>query len=152
MEAAIKSNPKALNLEAVKQNQTKVTLGFKCNPSVKLDLAQKADKLGLTLSEYVENLIMNSEKLFEKFKVQENEERERLTQEHTEIKGKIDFYENDLLKNLFKKYKNQTAEFKDESNETIKLKIVDIKNIFTIITSSFKIEQNENDSNSISIS
>lgn len=152
MEKAIKLNPKALNLDAVKQSQNKVTLGFKCNPNVKLDLAQKADKLGLTLSEYVENLIMNSEKIFDQITAQEKEEKARLTLTNKEQKEIIEFYENDFLKKLFEKYKNQTAEFKNDKNETVNLKIGDIKNLYTIITSSFKIESNETDPNTISFS
>ena len=130
----------------------KVTVGFKCNPNAKLDLANKANQLGLTLSEYVENIVVNSDKLFEIALQQENEEKAILIKTNNEQKEKIDFYENDHLKTLFKKYKNQTVEFTNANNETIKLKIVEIQNVFTIITSSFKIEQNENDSNSISIS
>ncbi|MBL0201320.1 MAG: hypothetical protein IPP81_14640 [Chitinophagaceae bacterium] len=149
MSEIIKSNPKALNLEAVKQSHNKVTVGFKCPPAVKLDLAEKAENLGITLSEFVENLIMNSEKLFEKFKMHEKEEKERLTLTIIEQKETIEFYQNDLLRNLFEKSKNQTATYKNEKNETLNLKIVDIKDIFTIITSAYKIENDETDTNAI---
>lgn len=152
MDETIKYNPKALNLEAVKQSQTKVTLGFKCNPNIKLDLAQKAQQLGLTLSEYVENLIMNSEKLFEKFQLQEKDEKAKLTQIINELKGEIGFYENDSLKRIYEKVKNQTVEYKNENNENVSLKISSIKSLFTIIINSFKIENNETDPNTISIS
>ena len=151
MNETINSNPKALNLGAIMLSQTKVTLGFKCHPNVKLDLAEKAHKLGLTLSEYVENLIMNSEKLFENFQLQEKEEKERLTFVNNQQKEKIDFYENDFLKNLYRKYENQMAEYKNENNEVVKLKIADIKNIYSVIINSFKIENNEPDTNTISI-
>lgn len=151
MEETYKSNPKALNLEAVMQSQTKVTLGFKCHPNVKLYLAQKAQQLGLTLSEYVENLIMNSEKLFEKIQSQEKGEKERLTKINHEQKVKIEFYENDFLKKLYDKYKNLIAEYKNEKNEKVNLKISDIQDIYTIIINSFKIDNNETDPNTISI-
>jgi len=151
MEETIKLNPKALNLEAIMQSQTKVTLGFKCHPNVKLDLAQKAQQLGLTLSEFVENLIMNSEKLLENIQLQKKEEKERLILTIQEQKAKLEFYENDSIKRLFEKYKNKTAEYKNDSNTTVNLKIVDIKDIFTIITSAFKIENDESDTNTISI-
>ncbi|MFN8307342.1 MAG: hypothetical protein U0T79_11240 [Ferruginibacter sp.] len=152
MEETNKSNPKALNLDVIKQSQTKVTLGFKCNPNVKLDLAQKADKIGLTLSEYVENLIMNSERLTEKYQAQEKEEKEKLNQTIKEQKDRIDFYESDLLEKLFDKFKNKTASYKDENDKPVNLKISDIKSLFTVIINSFKIKENGTDTNTISFS
>lgn len=152
MEETNKSNPKALNIDAIKRSQVKVTLGFKCNPAVKLDLTQKANKLGLTLSEYVENLIMNSERLLEKLKDQEQEEKERLTLINIEQKEKIDFYEGGFLKSLFSKCKNQYAEYVNERNEIVNLKINNIEDLFTIIVNSFKLQNDEADPNTISIS
>ena len=152
MNKEIKSNPKALNLEAVKLSNNKVTLGFKCIPYIKLDLAQKAQQLGLTLSEYVENLIMNSEKLFEKIKIREKEEKEMLTQIIEEQKKCLSFYENDIMKDLFEQFKNKTAEFKNDKNDVVNLKIVDIKSLYTVIISSFKIENNDTEANTISVS
>jgi macrodomain Ter protein organizer (MatP/YcbG family) len=57
------SNPKALQLNGLDTATRKVTIGFKCNPKIKLKLAQDACKYGLTLSEYVENLILNLEEV-----------------------------------------------------------------------------------------
>ena len=132
---AIKTNPKALNLDAIKLSQTKVTLGFKCYPKVKLDLAQKAQQLGLTLSEYVENLIMNHEKIL----VRENE---KLITTNKELAQRIDFYENDFLKKLYQQYKNQSVEYFDSGNQIINLKIANIQDVYTVIINSFKIKEN----------
>lgn len=129
-----RKNPKALNLEAVKLSHAKVTVGFKCYPKIKLDLAQNALELGLTLSEYVENLIMNHEKIT-------SQENEKLTATIKDLSEKIAFYENDRIKKLFKQYKNQTVEYKNSSEEDVKLKIVDLKDVYTVIVNSFKIKE-----------
>lgn len=53
----MKYNPKALNLEAIKNSEKNVTLGFKCEPELKLLLAEEAHEAGLTLSLYVKKLV-----------------------------------------------------------------------------------------------
>ena len=40
-------------------NQRKITVGFKCDPSLKLKLSNMAQTLGLTLSEYSESVMTN---------------------------------------------------------------------------------------------
>jgi len=40
-------NPKALNLDAIRSSSNKVTLGFKCSPTIKLELARQAQELGI---------------------------------------------------------------------------------------------------------
>lgn len=127
------TNPKALNLDAVKNSQVKVTLGFKCNPGLKLKLAENAVQLGLTLSEYVENLIMNYEKIGIK-------EKETLIRNNKELLERINFYENDLLKKLLAQYKGESVEFKNLQNETVNLKILVIQDVFTVMINSFKSE------------
>ncbi len=39
-----------LDIEAMNQAKNKVTLGFKCDPQVKLDLALEAEAKGISLS------------------------------------------------------------------------------------------------------
>ena len=47
------------NSETEKESQKKITVGFKCLPSLKLKLSEQAQKLDISLSEYVENIVIN---------------------------------------------------------------------------------------------
>jgi hypothetical protein len=48
-----------LNLDAVRESQTMVTIGFKCKPEIKLILAEKAIKSHTSLSNYISQIIEN---------------------------------------------------------------------------------------------
>ncbi len=125
-----KHNPKALYLDGLDTATKKVTVGFKCNPKIKLKLAQDASKFGLTLSEYVENLLLNIEG------TKQPEPKEIL-----EMKDKIVFYENDILKSMFKEYAGNEIQFKNANGEDLKIKIKDTKDIYTIIINSYKFKK-----------
>jgi chromosome segregation ATPase len=71
-------NPKALNLEGLEDEKNKVTIGFKCQAQLKLRLANEATATGLTLSEYVETLILTNG--------QNNQASEKLNLKEAEIK------------------------------------------------------------------
>lgn len=71
-------NPKGLNLEGLEDEKNKVTIGFKCQAQMKLRLANEATAKGLTLSEYVETLIMTNG--------HNNQAAEKLTLKEAEIK------------------------------------------------------------------
>ncbi|MEJ7821512.1 MAG: hypothetical protein WKF85_04280 [Chitinophagaceae bacterium] len=107
----------------------KVTVGFKCNPKVKLKLAGEASKLGLTLSEFVENLLLNLEN-----------ETQGGTMEIKNLKEQIAFYENDIIKKIFREYKGQTLSFQNPSGKDLNIKIEDPKDVFTVIINSYKIK------------
>jgi len=134
-----KANPRALNLEKIQQSKNKVTLGFKCNPEIKLTLANEAKQRGLTLSEYVENIIVNAVNE----KLQTKNETEKLTEIIKEQKERIEFYENDLLKKIYNENKNITAQFKNANGELIKLKISSIYDTYTMIINSFRTIKND---------
>jgi hypothetical protein len=129
-----KTNPKALNLSVLEETKHKVTLGFTCPPIVKLELAQEAKKLDITLSEYVEHLVMNRTNL----KPGSQEEIEKLNTILSEHKNRIEFYENSFLKALFLKYKGQSHEYTDASGKKNKLEIKSVQDIYTIVINSFK--------------
>lgn len=120
-------NPKALNLDVLKKGKAKVTIGFKCHPSLKLELAENAEKIGLTLSEYIESLVTN----YEKFAIKEKEG----------LIKKIQFYECDILKSLYELYKNKTVPYLNSKNETVNVTIKNVEDVFTIIINSFKISE-----------
>jgi len=133
------TNPRALNLQAIQQSKNKVTLGFKCNPEIKLTLANEAQQRGITLSEYVETIIVNSGNE----KLQTKTEIEKLTKIIKEQKTKIEFYENDILKKLYEQNKNTIAQFKNANNEIVNVKIASINDIYTLIINSFKTKNND---------
>ena len=119
-----KSNPKALNLDILKDSISKVTLGFKCCPSLKLNLATEAQQINVTLSEYVENIVANYDKTVNKVLKDQ--------------KSKIAFYENDVLKELFELHKQKTIEFVSAKGEKMSVNIESIQDVFTVMIHTFK--------------
>jgi len=125
-----KPNPKALNLDGLDSMSKKVTIGFKCNPKIKLQLANDAKIYGLTLSEYVENLLLTVE----------NHGKPE-TSEIIKLKNEVAFYENDILKSFYYQYEGQEISFQTPDGEECKIKIIEPKDIYTIIINSFKIKK-----------
>ena len=112
-----KYNPKALNIEMLSVHESKVTLGFKCNPKLKLKLALEAQAMKLTLSEYVESVISNHD---------------LITRKNIELQKRIEHYENDFLKSLFDKHKNTLIEYKNSNGESRKTEINSLQDIYTV--------------------
>lgn len=121
------NNPKALQLAGLDAISKKVTIGFKCNPKVKLQLAKDAKNYGLTLSEYVENLVLTHE-------YGKPEEMKQVI----DLKNALAFYENDFLIGLYRQYKGQELEFKTVEGLDLKIKVNEPRDIYTIIINSFK--------------
>ena len=119
-----KVNPKALNLERLKNMQSKITLGFKCSPKLKLELAQRAQSLGISLSECVESIVLANNEVN--------------VHEVQKMIDKIRFYENDILKEFFSSYKEQTIEFVNAKGQRMKITINSLQDVYTIIINSFK--------------
>ena len=55
------ANPKGLDLDSLRNTKKRVTLGLKCNPSLKLSLAEDAFKRGMKLSQHVEDLLQDNQ-------------------------------------------------------------------------------------------
>jgi hypothetical protein len=53
-------------------------------------------------------------------------------------KQKIEFYENDILKNLFTVNKGKTFEFTSAKGETLKVTVNSLQDVYTILINSFK--------------
>jgi len=122
-----KPNPKALKLEGLENMNRKVTIGFKCHPKIKLQLAGEARKAGLTLSEFIETLIqeLDTALLLEK-------------NENSKLKQDLAFYENDILMDLFKNYEKKEIKFANSKGENIKIEIKEPKDVYTVIINSYK--------------
>ena len=109
------------------QSNKKVTVGFKCNPKLKLKLANEAQERGLTLSEYVENLLLTLE------------ENKGVNQKQIDdLTDRLAFYENEILLTFYKRYKGQDIRFNNVDGETMEIRISDPKDIYTVLINSFK--------------
>jgi hypothetical protein len=128
-------NPKALNLDALEGKTSKVTLGFKCTPQLKIKLAEDAEGMGLTLSNYTETLIENAEELVE---VKTRQEIKSLTQTIEQLREQINFYESPKLKTLFKDLENQSATYFTSDGNEVNITIRTIGDVFTVLVNSFK--------------
>jgi len=125
-----KTNPKALNLDGLDEINKKVTVGFKCNPRLKLQLANEAKSRGLTLSEYVENLLLSLGDV------------DGLNQKEVErLKDQLAFYENSVLLSFYNKYKGQEIKFNNAEGDSIQVKVKEPKDIYTVLINSFKLSK-----------
>ena len=106
---------------------TKVTVGFKCDPQVKLKLSRNAMALGLTISQYLENIIVNME----------NVQKEHET-EVNDLKRTIAFYENPILLSLFNEYQGQTVNLTTADGGAMQIQIKSLSDIYIIIINSFR--------------
>lgn len=51
-----------IDYEAIENSTGKITTGFRCEPQLKLELANEAIELGIKLSEHLENIVANRHK------------------------------------------------------------------------------------------
>jgi hypothetical protein len=119
-------NPKELNLEKLLTEKNKITLGFKCSPNLKLKLAQEAQKINITLSEYVESIV----------EAHDNE-KNQLADKTKEV----EFYENDILKTLFTQNKGKSFDYTNSKGQKDNITIKSIQDVYTILIHSFKISK-----------
>ena len=126
-----------LNSRTEPKNQNKVTIGFKCRPEIKSTLSNEARQLGITLSEYVESLILNKQEANKLINI----ESEQNIKTVNELKQKLAFYENNFLTDLFNEHKNKVVIYKNRENKSVELKINEINDIYTILINSFKINK-----------
>ncbi len=128
-------NPRALNIDAIYDATRKVTLGFKCEPELKIKLAAEAEEVGLTLSSYVEALLSDDS---HQSKIDE------AAQLIKELATKVSFYENDpIVQNLYNESFNKTIKFKNSKGENVQLKVETPEHILTILINSFKTKKND---------
>ena len=132
-----KNNPKALNLDLVRNSESSVTLGFKCPPELKLILAEEAENAGLTLSSYVCQLV-NFE-MEEKFHL--HQQNQLLTARVEKFEGELKFFKNKQLLDLFEKQKGKTATYINRYGKAVNININSVENVFELIINSFKYQK-----------
>src|ERR1700761_5098913 len=97
------NNTEKTEVESTFKNTHKVTVGFKCSPETKLTLSNEATQLGITLSEYVESLILSKRQVTKPA----SPEPDQNIQLIAKLKQRIAFYENDHLIDLYNAHKNK---------------------------------------------
>ena len=131
-------NPKALNLDAVRNSsESSVTLGFKCPPELKLILAEEAEKAGLTLSNYVYQLVDFEMK--EKFLMRQ--QNELLTAALEKVDGELKFFKNKHLFDLLQKQKGKASTYINRDGKVVNVVINSIEDVYELMINSFKYEQ-----------
>ena len=116
------------------KNTSKVTVGFKCHPELKLALSKEANQLEISLSEYVESVVLNRKEVNQTFSPELQQHLNTINQ----LKQKIAFYENSLLVDLYNAHKNETITYANNKDEKIEIKINAITDIYTVLINSFK--------------
>ena len=105
---------RALHLDALEFAQNKVTLGFKCSAGTKIQLAQEAQTIGMTLSEYVDTVISSRHSLQNHSPRSTSElapKVEMQLKQIQQLETKVSFYENDFLKSAFNQNRGETVTY-----------------------------------------
>ena len=125
------------DVETTIDSQRKITLGFKCLPSVKAMLMEEAEEEGLTLSSYVESLINQMP--------ENNNQMTQMLDENGKLKSRIalmtkrlSIYENECLQNLYMSHLNQTVTYTNLKGEKVEKEIVFLPDVYEVIINSFK--------------
>jgi hypothetical protein len=125
-----RNNPKALNLDKLYNTDKRVTLGFKCSPQLKIELAEKAGMKNISLSEYVEGIVVN-------LPIRNNNLRKKVEELHNRLEY---FEKNPALINLLEQEYGQEHIIKTKDNKEHKIIINDINDVFDVMVNSFKSE------------
>ena len=132
-----KANPKALNLEIARQSQAKVTTGFKLDPQLKIQFAENAEKMGLTLSKYIGGLVSENEEFINDIRREEF----ALIKLNSELKNRLSLYETIQLKKLFMEQKGKTLFYFSNGEQKVEVIIKDLPDVNVVIQNSFKIKK-----------
>lgn len=133
---------RALQLEGLQYAQNKVTLGFKCEAGTKIQLAQEAQQIGMTLSEYVDTVISSRHSLQSQGSKSTSELAPKIEQQKRQIQqleGKVNFYENDLMKSAFAKYRGKTVPYNNSYGQPVQRTVNQIEDIFLIMNDIIKL-------------
>lgn len=133
---------RALQLEGLQNATNKVTLGFKCDAGTKIQLAQEAQQIGMTLSEYVDTVISSRKSNTQSNVSNTSELATKLEFQQREIqnlKRKVNFYENDLLKKAFQNSQGQKIEYKNIHGERVNKTINQIEDVYIILLDTVKL-------------
>ena len=134
---------RALHLDALEFAQNKVTLGFKCSAGTKIQLAQEAQTIGMTLSEYVDTVISSRHSLQNHSPRSTSELAPKVEMQRKQIQQletKVSFYENDFLKSAFNKNRGGTVTYQNNKRQSVKLTVNRIEDVYTILLDSINLQ------------
>lgn len=120
---------RGLDVNALANATAKVTLGFKCEAQLKMDLAIEADRYSMSLSEYVEVLVARRHENHS-----ENENRGEVER----LKKRLGIYENEKLQKLFEKYKGKPIPYRDINAIERQINVSDLTDVYFAIMESLK--------------
>lgn len=132
-----------LHLDALEFAQNKVTLGFKCSAGTKIQLAQEAQTIGMTLSEYVDTLISSRHSLQSQTPRSTSELSPKVEIQQKQIQqleAKVSFYENDFLKSAFNQNRGETVTYQNKKGQSVKLTVNRIEDVYTILINSVNLQ------------
>ncbi len=115
----------------------KITVGFKCEPELKYDLALEATNTGITLSEYVENICANRMQMTHSG-YHESSELQLLQAQLVEKQNHVDKYELEMLGPLFQKYNGRKLDMKLHDGSIVQKQVNSPMDILEIILNSLK--------------
>ncbi|MCF8324591.1 MAG: hypothetical protein K9I84_06500 [Leadbetterella sp.] len=121
---------RGLDVNALANATAKVTLGFKCEAQLKMDLAIEADRYSMSLSEYVEVLVARRHENHS-----ENENRGEIER----LKKRLGIYENEKLYKIFEKFKGKAIPYVDNNSVERQIIVSDLPDAFFAVISSVKI-------------
>lgn len=123
---------KILNIDKLRNSNKPVTMGLRIIPQTKIMLAEEASKEGITLSEYVLQIITD--------KIELSQTKIESLKESLNNKEKlIRQYESTHLKNLFEKEKGKTHSFKDKITKNEETIIVtQLTDMYILLLNSFE--------------
>ena len=115
----------------------KVTIGFKCDPSMKDDLWNEAVSSGITLSEYVENICANRWRKDEE-QSYDNEELNAANAELEDVRSRLHEFEVIMLGSVFQRSKGQIIDMKMPNGSIVKKPINKPIDALEVILTSLK--------------
>ena len=108
-------------------SKAKLTTSFKCSADYKDNLAQQANGVDMSLSEYIEARLQYSEKLEE---------------ELDDIKSKLSVYECPKLREHLKRLAGKVIQFIDADGNEINVTVNSLPDVYKILVHSFQIGNN----------
>ena len=120
-----------------KQDDKKLTVGFRCHPDLKRKLVQKAGEAGITLSEYLELRLNREDNLPNKA---DPKKFEAINEQLSRLQKKITMYENATLIKYYEKMKDMSFDFQDSNGNDKSIRVTSPKDVFELMLASFKID------------
>lgn len=124
-----------LDIDALNQAKNKVTLGFKCNAQLKLQLALEAEQKGVSLSQHIETIVTKRNEIKNAYgdvSIEELYTQEQVDIIAQELVDEIAFYEHPKLIKALEMYKGREMSYRNDQGQLVRITIRSIQDVFTI--------------------